>query len=309
MILTVTLNPSLDLTLFLSELKLGRVHRSYKEVLIPGGKGINISRTLRIFDEKTFILGFSGGTTGNILEEELKKRNIPFEFVRINGDVRFAIGIIETENNRPVTVINGRGPKISQDKIFEFKEKFEKLISNSQFVVLSGSIPPGVPQSIYLDLLEIAERYPVVKVLDAQGMAFKTALSRKPDIIKPNQEEAEEILNFSLKNNIDLKKAGYFFREKGIKYSLISLGEKGAFLSTENEMFLASLPPIKGYNWGAGDAFLAGFIIGIKNNDPVYALKLACATSYIKLQKLELEKEDVPSIFKLLDKVELRKID
>lgn len=309
MILTVTLNPSLDLHLFLQELSLGKVHRSQKEILIPGGKGINISRTLKIFEEDTYVLGFSGGVTGKILEDELRKRKIPFEFTKIDGNVRFAIGIIETENNRPITVINGRGPEVPSSKILELKRKFENLISKSQFVVLSGSIPPRVSQSIYLDLLEIAEKYPVIKVLDAQGMALKIALSKKLDIIKPNKEEAEEILNFSLKDNTDFKKAGYFFREKGIKYSLISLGEKGAFLSTENEMLIASLPSIKGYNWGAGDAFLAGFIVGIKNHDPIYALKLACATAYIKVQKLELEREDVPLIFEVLDKVEVERIE
>lgn len=309
MILTVTLNPSLDLTLFIPELKIGKVHRSQGEILIPGGKGINISRTLRVFDEETFVLGISGGLTGKILENELEKRGIPFDFIRIDGDTRFAVGIFETQNKRPTTVINGKGPQISSDKIYELKEKFKGLISNSKFLVLSGSIPPGVSQDIYSDLLKIAEKYPAIKVLDAQGTALKIALDKKPDIIKPNKEEAEEILGFSIENKIDLKKAGYFFREKGIKYSLISLGEKGAFLATEREMFLVSLPPIKGYNWGAGDAFLAGFIVGIKNNDPIYALKLACSTAYVKIQKLELEKNDTSLIFKLIDEVDIQKID
>ncbi|MCX7942141.1 MAG: PfkB family carbohydrate kinase, partial [Dictyoglomaceae bacterium] len=169
MILTVTLNPSLDLTLLLSKLRIGRVHRSDKEILIPGGKGINISRTLKIFNEDTYVLGISGGKTGEILEEELKKREIPFDFVKLKKDIRFAIGIIETENQRPTTVINGRGPEISMEHIYELKEKFKKLIINSKFVVLSGSIPPGVPSDIYSELLDISGNYPVIKVLDAQG--------------------------------------------------------------------------------------------------------------------------------------------
>ncbi len=309
MILTVTLNPSLDLTLFISELKIGRIHRSQRELLIPGGKGINISRVLRIFDEETFILGISGGLTGKILENELEKRGIPFDFIKINGDTRFAVGIFETENKRPTTVINGKGPEISSDKIYELKEKLKRLISNSKLLVLSGSIPPGVSQDIYSDLLEIAKKYPVKKVLDAQGKALKIALDKKPDIIKPNKEEAEEILGFSIETKIDLKRAGYFFREKGIQYSLISLGEKGAFLTTEREMFFVSLPPIKGHNWGAGDAFLAGFIVGIKNNDPIYALKLACSTAYVKIQKLELEESDTSLIFKLINEVDIKRID
>ncbi|MCS7201198.1 MAG: 1-phosphofructokinase family hexose kinase [Dictyoglomus sp.] len=308
MILTVTLNPSLDLTLFLSKLRIGRVHRSDKEILIPGGKGINISRTLKIFNEDTYVLGISGGKTGEILEEELRKREIPFDFVKMKKDIRFAVGIIETENKRPTTVINGRGPEISMEDIYELKEKFKKLIINSKFVVLSGSIPPGVPSDIYSELLDISGNYPVIKVLDAQGDALKISLEKKPDIIKPNREEAEEILDFSIKTKRDLKRAGYFFKDKGIKYSLITLGEKGAFLATEEDMFFATLPPIKGFNWGAGDAFLAGFIIGIKNNDPVYALKLAYSTAYIKIQKLELKKEDISLIFNLLNKVEIQKI-
>lgn len=308
MILTVTLNPSLDLTLFLPELKIGKVSRSHKEVIIPGGKGINISRTLKIFDEETFVLGISGGKTGEILEEELRKREIPFDFIKLKKNIRFAVGIVETENKRPTTVINGKGPDISTKSIYELKEKFKKLLLNSKFVVLSGSIPPGAPPKIYSDLLEISQNYPVIKVLDAQGNALKIALEKSPDIIKPNKEEAEEILDYPIKNKRDLKKAGYFFRDKGIKYSLITLGEKGAFLATEKNMFFATLPSIKGYNWGAGDAFLAGFIVGIKNNDPLYALKLACSTAYVKLQKLELKMKDIKLIYQLINKVNIEEI-
>jgi 1-phosphofructokinase family hexose kinase len=310
MILTVTLNPSLDLTLSIRELKIGKVHRSEKEFLIPGGKGINISKVLKIFNEDTFILGFSGGITGTILEKELEKREIPFEFIKIKENVRFAIGIIEKENTNSMTIINGIGPKIYNDELLALKERFRSFISRAKFVVLSGSLPQGIPQSIYRDLFKMIENPTVIKVLDAKGIEFKIALSQNPHIIKPNQEEAEEFLGFPLKDEKALIKAGKFFRDMNIKYSIISLGERGAFLSTENEMFIANLPPIKGYNWGTGDAFLAGFILGIKReNDPIYALKLACSTAYIKVKKIELKRDDIPEILENIEKVQLKKID
>ncbi|PMQ01691.1 MAG: 1-phosphofructokinase [Dictyoglomus sp. NZ13-RE01] len=309
MILTVTLNPSLDLHLFLTELSLGKVHRSERELVIPGGKGINISRVLRIFNEETFILGFSGGMTGRILEEELSKRNIPYEFVKINGSVRFAVGIVETNNNRPMTVINGRGPKIDDNNLLELKEKFCSLVERSQIVVLSGSIPPSISENIYFDLMEMSKEYKAIRVLDARGKALELALKSTPDIIKPNQEEAEELLGYSLNSRKNLIKAGEYFNKMGIKYALISLGERGAILSFDEGVFWAKMTPLKGYNWGAGDAFLAGFLVGFKREkDPLYALRLATATAYVKLKKLELEENDTELIYELINDVEIKKI-
>ncbi|HPU43164.1 MAG: 1-phosphofructokinase family hexose kinase [Dictyoglomaceae bacterium] len=307
MILIVNLNPSLDIVFNTWEIKKGKVHRSKRELMTPGGKGINVAKTLKVFGEDIFVLGFCGGSSGKILKEELDKREIPYEFIESKSMTRFAIGIME-EKGSLMTVINGSGEEIEEEKIEEFFEKFKEYIKEASTLIISGSLPLNVPENIYAKMLNLAKNYPIIKVVDARGKALLKALEERPDIIKPNREEAEEILEFKLKEERDLKKAGDFFQLKGVKNALISLGEKGAFLNSSGEMYYAFLPPTKGINWGTGDAFLAGFIYGLIYNDPIFALKLACATAYVKVKKWEIEKDDLKEIFDLTFKVNIRKL-
>jgi len=285
MILIVNLNPSLDVIFYTEKFLKNKVNRSIREYIMPGGKGINVAKTLKIFNEKLKVIGFCGGNTGIILKQELKKRDIDFNFVEVQNNTRFAIGI-KNLYKKELTILNGAGSEIPDYKIEEFFKIYRIIIKDADTLIVSGSIPPNIPYDIYFKIFKEAERINIIRVLDAKGKEFIEALKAQPDIIKPNKEEMEDILNKTIKSKRDIIRAFKFIEKFQIKYPIISLGKKGAVISIDSKLYHSFLPPIDGIHWGAGDAFLAGFIYGLrKTNDPLYSLKIACATGYVKVQK------------------------
>ena len=308
MILIVNLNPSLDVIFYTEKFYKNKVNRSMKEYIMPGGKGINVAKTLKIFNEKMKVIGFCGGSTGIILKEELKRRDIDFNFIEVQNNTRFAIGIKDL-SKKELTILNGAGSEIPESKIEEFFEIYRNNIKDADTLIVSGSIPPNMPYDIYFKILKEAERHNIIKVLDAKGKEFIEALKSKPDIIKPNKEEIEDVLNKTIKSKEDIKNAFKFIEKFQIKYPIISFGEKGAVISIDGKLYHSFLPPIDGIHWGAGDAFLAGFIYGLRRtNDPLYSLKIACATGYLKVKKEELNEDDKNEILRYVERVSIKEI-
>uniref|UniRef100_A0A7C3MKA3 1-phosphofructokinase family hexose kinase n=1 Tax=Dictyoglomus thermophilum TaxID=14 RepID=A0A7C3MKA3_DICTH len=308
MILIVNLNPSLDVIFYTEKFLKNKVNRSIREYIMPGGKGINVAKTLKIFNEKLKVIGFCGGNTGIILKQELKKRDIDFNFVEVQNNTRFAIGI-KNLYKKELTILNGAGSEIPDYKIEEFFKIYRIIIKDADTLIVSGSIPPNIPYDIYFKIFKEAERINIIRVLDAKGKEFIEALKAQPDIIKPNKEEMEDILNKTIKSKRDIIRAFKFIEKFQIKYPIISLGKKGAVISIDSKLYHSFLPPIDGIHWGAGDAFLAGFIYGLrKTNDPLYSLKIACATGYVKVKKEELNMNDKEEILKYVDRVSVKEI-
>lgn len=147
-------------------------------------------------------------------------------------------------------------------------------------------------------------------MLDARDNVLKEALKESPDIVKPNKEEMENLLNKKLKNKNDYIYAIHYLKSFSIKYPLISLGKKGALIGIEENVYKATLPPNDGIQWGTGDSFLAGFIFGLKNyQDPFEAIKLACASGYVKTKYVEIiDKQQIEEIFIFKDKVKMKRL-
>ncbi|ACI19673.1 1-phosphofructokinase family hexose kinase [Dictyoglomus thermophilum] len=309
MILVVNINPSLDIVFYTQKFQKNKVNRSYKEEMIPGGKGINVAKTLKAFGEKVKIIGFCGGSTGIILKEELNIRDIDYEFVETKGKTRFAIGIKEDKKNT-FTVLNGAGNRIRNEEWEKFFKIFRENVKNSEIVIISGSVPPETPAEIYALMLKEIKNPKIIKVVDARDNVLKEALKESPDIVKPNKEEIETLLKFKLKNRNNYIQAISFLKNYNIKYPIISLGKKGALIGIENHIYKSALPPNNGIQWGTGDSFLAGFIYGLKNyKDPIKAIKLACATGYVKTKYVEItQEEQIKEIFNLENKVRVTKI-
>ncbi len=309
MILIVNINPSLDVIFYSKSFHKNKVNRSYKEEIVPGGKGINVAKTLKAFGEEVKVIGFCGGSTGMILKEELKKRNIDYEFVEIEGKTRFAIGIKEDEKKK-FTVLNGSGDKINEEEWDKFFKIFKENLENSKIVIVSGSTPPGTFTEIYALILRKIKNSKTLKVLDARDNVLKEALKETPDIVKPNKEEMENLLSKKLKNKSDYIYAIHYLRSFNVKYPLISLGKKGALIGIEEGIYKATLPPNDGIQWGTGDSFLAGFVFGLKNyQDPFEAIKLACASGYVKTKYVEIiDKQQIKEIFILKDKVKVKRL-
>ncbi len=279
MIYTVTLNPTLDRTQLVSEIRFNDVLRSKEVHLDWGGKGFNVSRALKVLGMKSIALGFLGGFTGKQLHDGLIGLGISTDISWCKQDTRTSTVIMEAGSDRYIKV-NESGPKIQEDELLAFLDKVDSYLpctegknSNNekkQTWVLSGSLPPGVPPDIFATLIHRVQSscngpFLARAILDTSGDAFRYGLIARPYMIKPNRYEAESITGFPLNNKSDLKRAVAIFHELGVQIVAISLAENGLFLSWENDSRLIPAPKINvGNPTGAGDALLAGLIYAVE---------------------------------------------
>ena len=295
MIYTITLNPSLDYMVRVADLKIGAVNRADGEMLRAGGKGINVSIMLKNLGIESTALGFVGGFTGEEICRQLEKQGIRTDFTEIPGgvsriNVKLRAGR-ETEINGGgpevseeirETEINGGGPEIS----VEIRERlFEKLaqLDSGDILVLAGSVPSYLPDTLYRDVLNRVAKKNVKAAVDASGKSLLRAVEGHPFLIKPNQHELGEIFGAAVE---DLESGVRYARElqkMGAENVLVSLAERGAFLLTAaGDIFSCGAPDGRLVNSvGAGDSMVAGFLAGyLERGDYPYALKMGvCAGS------------------------------
>lgn len=233
MIVTVTMNAAIDKTVELDKFEHGGLNRLKNIVLDAGGKGINVSKTIQELGGKTIATGFVGGSSGETIKKVLKERGIPTDFVEVDGETRTNTKVVEP--NGFVTELNEAGPVISEAKQQELVEKLLGYASEDTLFVLAGSIPSGVPKTIYRDLIEKVHEKGAKVFLDADGELFVHSLEAKPDIIKPNRVELEEYTKADYRlSESDLVKIGAEFLEEGIGTVAVSLGQMGAIFLTKD---------------------------------------------------------------------------
>ena len=195
MIYTITFNPALDYTIKINNLKTGKINRSEKEVILAGGKGINVSIILKELNLETTALGFIAGFVGNEIERKVKKYGIKTDFVKIENETsRINVKIAEKDRE---TAINSKGPLINNQYIELLYDKIEK-IQNGDILVLSGSVPKGIENNIYQNICKKLERKNVKIIIDTTGELLLNTLKYKPFLIKPNKDELGEIFNVKI---------------------------------------------------------------------------------------------------------------
>lgn len=262
MIYTITLNPALDYILKHQTFKVGEINRSEQEILLPGGKGINVSIILKALEIESTVLGYKAGFIGEEIEKEIQRYGIKSDLIKIkNGITRINVKIM-TENEE--TAINTQGPVIEPEELQELYEKIEN-IQKGDLVILSGSIPQGVPDDIYENICKKLQGKDVKIVIDATGELLKKTLKYKPFLIKPNKQELGEVFNTQIKNNDQVLEYSKKLQQEGSKNVLVSLGREGAILLDENGKIYQkeNIRTIKRINTvGAGDSMVAGFIAG-----------------------------------------------
>lgn len=274
MIYTVTLNPSLDYVMHTDSLHIGKINRSKKENIYPGGKGINISIVLNNLHIPNKALGFIAGFTGLEIESALKKIGCDTDFILLDhGTSRINVKLATDQE----TEINGTGPKITPA---DLRELFDKLshIQDGDFLVLAGSIPNNFSDTIYQDIMKALSHKNIHIIVDTTKNSLLNVLKYKPFLIKPNQHELSEMFNVTLQSDNDILQYGYKLQEMGAQNVLISMGENGAILITSTKEILR-IPAPKGTpinTVGSGDSMIAGFLAEyIKSKDLKKALKLA----------------------------------
>ena len=260
MIYTVTFNPSLDYIVNVDHFKTGVVNRITKELIFPGGKGINVSMVLQNLGFDTTALGFMAGFTGNEIVRLLDVKGVKSDFIRVEeGNSRINFKLRSDEE----TEINGQGPKITEGNIKELYDQLDKL-QKGDILVLAGSIPDTLPQSMYMDIMKYLEGRGIDIAVDATRKLLMNVLPYGPFLIKPNNHELGEIFGVELKDKDEIITYAKKLQEMGARNVLVSMAGDGAVLVSEyGEEYKAESPKGKLVNSvGAGDSMVAGFISG-----------------------------------------------
>lgn len=261
MFYTVTFNPAIDYVMRLDRLQLGQTNRSTFEELQPGGKGINVSYVLAQLDVPSVALGFVAGFTGDELQRAVSNSGINADFIKLQrGNTRINVKIKgDTE-----TEINASGPEIQAADIEKLFEKLDGLCEGDT-LILSGSVPPSVPENIYETIMQRLQGKGVRFVVDASRNILLNSLKYRPFLVKPNLAELQETVGRLLETQADISKAAHQLQAMGSENVLVSLGEKGAFLldASGTEHFAPAIKITPVNTVGAGDSMVAGFLAGV----------------------------------------------
>lgn len=280
MIVTVTMNAAIDKTVELDSFEHGGLNRLKNIVLDAGGKGINVSKTIRELGGETVATGFVGGSSGETIKRVLRELGIQSDFVEVEGETRTNTKVVEP--NGIVTELNEPGPVISEEKLKELMDKLIRYAGEDTLFILAGSVPSGVPKTIYKRIIEEVHKKGAKVFLDADGALFVNALKARPDIIKPNRTELEEFVKADYKlSETELVAIGKAFVEQGIKTVAISMGSEGALFVTKGKVLKCPGISIKVHSTvGAGDAMVAALSYGTNQNLSFEkCVKLGIATS------------------------------
>ena len=300
MIYTLTVNPAIDYTVKVDDFTLGRVNRTVSEEIYIGGKGINVSCVLNNLGVKSTALGFAAGFTGDAIVNSLQKLGVNTDFVMLqNGASRINVKLKAEQE----TEINGQGPYIPDDKLYELFSRIDN-ISDGDMLVLAGSVPNTLPSDIYQQIMQRLSHKNVRFVVDATGELLKNCLQFNPFLIKPNNFELSEIIGKQLNSDEEIAEGAKQLQKMGAKNVLVSMAANGALLLTEHgDVHRMGIVKGKTVNSvGAGDSMVAGFLAGyIETGDYEYALKLGTAAGGATALSPWLGERDM--IFELIKKL------
>lgn len=276
-IYTVTFNPSLDYIVSVKDFRPGMTNRTSSELMLAGGKGINVSIVLGNLGIKSTALGFIAGFTGDEIVRRLHNGGINSEFIKINDGIsRINIKLKSIDG----TEINGQGPHIDSSHIEQLMNRLRRLESGD-VIVLAGSIPAGISDNIYKDIMDMLKDKGVQIVVDATSRLLTNVLEYKPFFIKPNQHELGDIFNVTLNTQEEVIPYALKLKKMGAVNVCVSMGGKGAILvADDGNVYKAKAPDgILKNSVGAGDSLVAGFLSGwIEKKDYEYAFRKGVAT-------------------------------
>ena len=300
-IYTVTFNPSLDYIVSVKDFQLGKTNRTCAEQMLPGGKGINVSTVLQNLGMENVALGFTAGFTGEEILRKMKEIGFHCDFIPLEkGFSRINIKMKDFDG----TEINGQGPVIGQAAIGQLMEKLKRL-QNGDILILAGSIPESMPDSIYRDILGTLKDKDILFVVDATKNLLLNVLEYRPFLIKPNNHELGEIFHVELRTREEVVPYAKKLQEQGARNVLVSMAGQGAVLAAENgEVFMQSAPKGTLVNAvGAGDSMVAGFVAGwCEKKDYRHAFHMGIsAGSASAFSDLLATREEIMQIYKTLE--------
>lgn len=257
MIVTVTMNPAIDKTVEIDTLCPGGLNRIQRVEYDAGGKGINVSKTIKELGGESIAVGFLGGNSGRTIENVLNQKGIRNDFVWVEQETRTNTKVFEKSGE--LTELNEPGPVISPEQSQELLDKISAYASEGTLVILAGSIPSGVDSDIYAQIIRMVHEKGGKVLLDADGKLFREALEAVPDIIKPNRVELEEYMGIDYRaSEKELLDAAEKFLESGIETIAVSMGKSGAMFVRDGYQVKCPALSVKSHSTvGAGDAMVA----------------------------------------------------
>ena len=260
MIYTVTFNPSLDYIVSVENFRLGLTNRTSSELMLPGGKGVNVSTVLMNLGIENTALGFAAGFVGDEIVRQMEETGVQNGFIRIEEGVsRINLKLKSIDG----TEINGQGPVISPTHVEQLMKQLDRL-GEGDVLFLSGSIPASMPDDAYQKIMERLDGRGVQIIVDATKDLLLNVLEYHPFLIKPNNHELGEIFDVELKTREDVIPYAKKLQEKGAVNVLVSMAGEGAVLIDANgDVHMAPAPKGTLVNGvGAGDSMVAGFMAG-----------------------------------------------
>lgn len=276
MIYTVTFNPSLDYIVSVDDFRLGLTNRTDSELILPGGKGINVSTILNNLGISSTALGFVAGFTGDEITKKVKELGISADFIPISeGISRINVKL----KNIDGTEINGMGPDISPEKVEDLMDKLN-VLGEGDVLVLAGSIPSTMPADMYSRIMERLQDRGIMFFVDATGDLLKNVLKYRPFLIKPNNHELGELFSAEITKRQEAVPYARKLQDMGARNVLVSMAGEGAVLVAEDgTVHGAPVPEGKLVNAvGSGDSMVAGFLAGwMEEKDYGHAFRMGVA--------------------------------
>ncbi len=285
MITAVTLNPCIDSTLYLNRLIPGGhnvVHRSVRNV---SGKGINVNLALRGLGAETAAFGFAFCAGGNETAQLLREQGIPYDYVEVPQPLRVNLKLFDEEKGE-MTEVNSPGSPVSAAELENLTALLPRVLDETDVLVMSGSVPPNVPDGVYGEMIAAARRRGIRTILDTSGARLRAGIKAGPDLVKPNREELEGLLGREIRNMEDARDACREAITLGAGSVCLTLGPEGAMLVTKDRAFFSPPLPVKPRSFqGAGDAVTAGIALEMERGEgEAEWLRSGCAAAQATIQ-------------------------
>ncbi|MHB8694841.1 MAG: 1-phosphofructokinase family hexose kinase [Solirubrobacteraceae bacterium] len=312
MIITVTLNAALDKTLEVPNFRPGRRHRTVTQQTMPGGKGVNIARAIKRLGQPVIATGLAGGATGTRIVDALNDQSILNAFVRVREESRTNTAVLDPTSGVQ-TEINERGPSITPREFELFREKLLYLAKGASICVFAGSLPRGVEPDVYAGLIRDVRRLGVTTMLDTEGEPLRIAVRAEPDVVSPNEIEAEELVGHEFTSSDDRAQAVVEIARLGAHEAIMTVpdgcyaqvlegGVPTLYRVTVDEQEARS-------RIGSGDAFLAGYVAShYVGRSAVECLRFGVACGAESTQHIGAGVLEPGKVEKLFDEVRAEKL-
>jgi 1-phosphofructokinase family hexose kinase len=312
LIITVTLNAALDKSLEVPNFTPGRRHRTVDQTTMPGGKGVNIARAIKRLGQPVIATGLAGGATGNRILEALGDEAILNAFVRIREESRTNTAVLDPTNGQQ-TEINERGPSVSLQELELFREKLLYLAKGASICVFAGSLPRGIDADVYAGMIREVRRLGVTTMIDTEGDPLRLAVRAEPDVVSPNELEAEELVGHEFNDADDRAQAVAEMTRLGAGEAIMTVSD-GCYA----QVLESGLPTLYRVrveeqearsSIGSGDAFLAGYVAArYAGRSAVECLRFGVACGAESIHHFGAGIVEPAKVERLLDEVEAERL-